>query len=450
MSIASAQRTQSRVEEGEDPDGGFRVLVAGAGIGGLEGILALRGISGSGLQIEMLSPEATYRLAPLSVLEPFTETTPTEISLADFCDDHSVELTLDGLAEVWPEQQRVLTDSGSELYYDALLVSMGARRQPVSPGTFSFRGSADVDGMIQRLRGVTHSGGRVAFVVPKEVDWTLPLYELALMTADQLRSAPVTIEFLTSEPRPLAAFGESASELAAELLAAADVRVRTGLSDPVASAGELKADELISLPMLTVPEIAGVPQHRGGFIPVDPEMRVPGAQGVWAVGDVTWSPLKQGGLAAQQADVAAASIAAAAGFEIEVPPYVPVLRAALMTADGPYYLRSGTPDSDGELRAPLWWPPAKVAGRLLAPYLARRMGAAADDRELVDLPVTERRAEDHQEACELALRWADVDAASGDFKRALHWLDVAEGLDLTLPAIYERRREQWRRSVRSG
>jgi sulfide:quinone oxidoreductase len=67
---------------------------------------------------------------------------------------------------------------------------------------------------------------------------------------------------------------------------------------------------------------------------------------------MTARPVKQGGLAAQQADVAAASIAAAAGEPVTVPPYRPALHGLLVTADEP---RAGEP---------------KVAGRWLGPYLA--------------------------------------------------------------------------------
>jgi sulfide:quinone oxidoreductase len=429
---------------------GFKVVVAGAGIGGLEAILALREICGDSLEIELLSPEEAYRLAPLSVLEPFGASGPREVPLDEFCEEHDVELTRDGLAEVWPGSRRILTERGTEIYYDALLLSIGARRRPVLEDAISFRGSADVAAIEGLVSAVRDGGGRIAFVSPPEVEWTLPLYELALLTADRVRATAAEIELLTSERRPLEAFGPSASELVAGLLGDAGVVLRTGVEDPVSLLEPSRPDHLVSLPELWMADIPGVAQHRRGFIPVDARMAVSGAERIWAVGDATWSPIKQGGLAAQQADIAAAGIAALAGAAVVVPPYVPVLRAALMTADGPYYLRSGSPDADGELRAPLWWPPAKVAGRLLAPYLSRRMGALVEESELVDLPLSEGRDADHREAFELSLRWADLDAREGDPRRALHWLEVAESLELALPSDYERKREEWRAKLDTG
>ena len=426
----------------------FKVLVAGAGIGGLEAVLALRETLGSGIEIELLSPEESYRLAPLSVLEPFGGH-PREVPLDEFCREHRVGFVRDGLAEVWPGQQRVLTDRGTELFYDALLLGLGARRRPATQGALNFRGSVDVAAIERLLEDARREGGRIAFVSPAGTEWTLPLYELALLAADRLAGDEVTIDLVTSEQRPLEVFGPSASDLVARLLADAGVELRSDVEDPAAAAKRAGADRIVSLPALWVPDIPGIAQHHRGFVPVDAEMRVFGAPSVWAVGDLTWTPIKQGGLAAQQADVAAAGIAAAAGAPVAIPPYVPVLRAALMTAGGPYYLRSGTPDADGELRAPLWWPPAKVAGRLLAPYVSGRADPLGAGPELVDLSIDPSRSEEHREAHELALRWADIDFEQGDLRRALHWLDVAERLELALPEQYERKRDEWRLLVAS-
>ena len=107
----------------------------------------------------------------------------------------------------------------------------------------------------------------------------------------------------------------------------------------------------------------------------------PAGADVYAVGDASWFPIKQGGLAAQQADVAATAIAAGIDSDLEDEPFRPELRAALLTADGPIYLRAGAAaEPEAVSDAPLWWPPGKVAGRLLAPFIAyqaRRVQPAA-------------------------------------------------------------------------
>jgi sulfide:quinone oxidoreductase len=96
---------------------------------------------------------------------------------------------------------------------------------------------------------------------------------------------------------------------------------------------------------------------------------------VYAVGDLADFPLKQGGIATQQADVAAHRIAAAAGAPVEPKPFRPVLRGMLLTGSGAWWLRSQPAGGagEGELAAhALWWPPSKIAGRWLSPYLSER------------------------------------------------------------------------------
>jgi sulfide:quinone oxidoreductase len=119
-----------------------------------------------------------------------------------------------------------------------------------------------------------------------------------------------------------------------------------------------------------------VPQDAEGFIAVDDHGRVQALDGVYAAGDVTTFPLKQGGLATQQADAAAEAMLAALGVPIVPRPFEPVLKGVLYTDREPAYLRSTTSGEGSEPRAySMWWPPSKIAGRHLAPYLTTRAGA---------------------------------------------------------------------------
>jgi sulfide:quinone oxidoreductase len=208
---------------------------------------------------------------------------------------------------------------------------------------------------------------------------------------------------------------------------------------------------VVALPRLYVPPIDGVPQTDEGFVPVDAHCRVAGLSRVWAAGDVTSFPVKQGGLAAQQADAAASAIAALAGAEVEPQPFRPVLRGALLTGHAPLYLRADPVGGSDSRAAPaaLWWPPSKIAGRLLAPYLASRLGYR-DERgaSLTDIDppadAEERSASrDHDEVVALALAAADADARWRDYRKAMRWLEVAEDLELYLPTEYELKRISW-------
>jgi len=111
---------------------------------------------------------------------------------------------------------------------------------------------------------------------------------------------------------------------------------------------------------------------------------------VYAAGDVTQFPLKQGGIATQHADAVASAIAARLGAAVEPAPFRPVLRGLLLTGMAPRYLRgdlrSGLSITDTE---PLWWPAAKIVGRYLAPFLAAHLGPSDEPPEHlgIGLPV---------------------------------------------------------------
>jgi len=132
---------------------------------------------------------------------------------------------------------------------------------------------------------------------------------------------------------------------------------------------------VVSLPILVGAEVPGVPADPAGFIPVDAHGRVAGVERVFAAGDGTAFPIKQGGLATQQADAVADSIAAAVGAPGEPEPFRPVLRGTLLTGGDDRYMRSGVAGGQGEGEVAgyaLWWPPTKIAGRYLPAYLFGR------------------------------------------------------------------------------
>jgi CBS domain-containing protein len=138
------------------------------------------------------------------------------------------------------------------------------------------------------------------------------------------------------------------------------------------------ADRVVALPRLRGPRIDGLPQTLDGFVPVDSHGRVLGLKDVFAAGDVTSFPLKQGGIAAQQAEAAAEAIAASAGADLAPRPFRPVLRGLLLTGGQPRYLRHEITGGFGETSwastEPLWWPPAKIVGRYVAPFLGALAG----------------------------------------------------------------------------
>jgi sulfide:quinone oxidoreductase len=222
----------------------------------------------------------------------------------------------------------------------------------------------------------------VLFATAPGIGWTLPLYELAMLT--KARHPDASVGIATAEPRPASVFGTHASREVAHRLADAGIDVHVGVLPEsveegalwLAEGGSLPADLVVSLPHPAGPAIAGLPSDAHGFLPVDRYCRVRDTSGVWAAGDATARPLKQGGLAAQQADVAARSIGAALGGHVAPVAYEPALRGVLLTSEAPRFLRrsalSSVPSAASD--KPLWSAPGKVADGRVARYLAAHEG----------------------------------------------------------------------------
>ena len=87
---------------------------------------------------------------------------------------------------------------------------------------------------------------------------------------------------------------------------------------------------------------------------------------MYAAGDIVDFPVKQGGIAAQLADVAATSISSRVGADVDAVPFEPVLRGLLLTGDPDRALRF----EPGDVLNVGAEQEGKVAGRYLAPFLA--------------------------------------------------------------------------------
>jgi sulfide:quinone oxidoreductase len=349
-----------------------RVIVCGGGVGGLEAVLALRAHFGTGAEVVLVSDREQFVYRPWSVGEPFGRGGSVEVDLRGLADDQGVGLAVAPVEAVDPDRH-VLAAGGEELPYDQLVLALGAAPVAVFENAFTFRGPDNAAELGHRLEGV----GSVAYVATASSVWPLPAYELALMTA---RSSDAEVSLLTAESAPLEAFGPEHGAQVARLLDDAGIELFLQASPDhfdgerllVPMAGVLPVELVVALPALVGRPIPGIPHEETGFTPVDDFCRVDGLADVYAVGDMTTRPLKQGGLAAQQADVAAAAIAADLGEPVRAEPYEPVLRAMLLTGTGPLYLRHPRVDApmpEATMEAP-WWPPHKIAGAHLAPYLA--------------------------------------------------------------------------------
>jgi sulfide:quinone oxidoreductase len=441
----------------------LRVLIAGGGVAGLEGALALRAVGGDAVELELLSPSDLFTYRPMLVAEPFGSGPDTGLDLARILEAANAGHICDALEAVEVDDRIAVTRGGERIGYGALLVALGARAVEAVPGALSFSGEAERAEFAQLLGALGRLGTRrLAFVVPPQASWSIAAYELALLTAaerDARRISGVEITVLTHEPSALDVFGAAATQLVAAKLDEAGIALRhssaaerfEGRELHLADGEALGFDRVIALPRLEVPALPGLPQDEHGFLPTDDRMQVRGLDDVWAAGDATAFPIKQGGLAAQQADIAARAIAVRAGRDVEVQPFQPLLRAALITGETPDFMQAPVGEPGAAIasagRAP-WSPRAKLSAGYLGPYLAGLGTSAADavfERQPARAPGGDEGA--HDRAVQTLLIAADADAALGDFGAALGWLAVVEQLNLVIPTEYVVRRDDWRRRV---
>ncbi|HEU0023491.1 MAG TPA: FAD/NAD(P)-binding oxidoreductase [Thermoleophilaceae bacterium] len=358
----------------------------GGGVAALEALLAVRSLDAKLASVSLVAATPSFAYRPLAVAEPFGLGKSHRFDLTGIARDQRASLHVAGVDAVDHGRRRLVTWDGRELAYDLLLLAVGARAETAVPGSVSILGPSYTGRFRTVLRALDkRKARRIAFAVPAGASWPLPLYELALLTAAHVAERKlhkVQLDLITHESEPLDLFGAKASAAVRGLLDERGVRLHVNRVPVEARDGQLwitpgpalAADHVVSLPRLVGPAIHGLPTGADGFIPVDLHGRVPGLEGVYAAGDATTCPIKQGGVAAQQADAAAEAIAAATGVDIDPRPFRPVLRGLLLTGGQPRYLRAEVSGGRGEdwpvSEMALWWPPSKVAGHHLAPYLA--------------------------------------------------------------------------------
>jgi sulfide:quinone oxidoreductase len=363
------------------------IVIAGSGVAGLEAMLALRALAADRVHVTLLSPSTDFSYRPLAIAAPFGVGQVQQFDVKSIAQGTGASFRLGALAGVDAARRVLRTTRDLELPYDMLVVATGARPREALPGALTFCGEEDVDAMQALLvDAVEHRVKDLVFALPEGVTWPLPLYELALLTAAHLGADAVELTFVTPEETPLAVFGRAASETIGALLeehrialrtARRPVAIRSGVLE-LAPEGGIVADRVVSLPRLKVPHLGGLPQDADGFLPTDAFGRVEGLDAVFAAGDVTAFPIKQGGIAAQQADVVAETIAATAGVPAEPKPFRPVLRGLLLTGAGPRFLAADIEGNRVQVSSAstnaLWWHSSKIVGRYLTPFLASQTG----------------------------------------------------------------------------
>ena len=380
------------------------VLIAGGGIAGLEAMMAVRDHAGERVDITLAAPDPDFVYKPLIVEEPFSAQPAEQHALAPIAEQFDAQFIQQPITAVLPKAHKVELADGSSLEYDKLILCIGARPRPAFAHAVPLRTDGTVIPIDSLLRETESSeSGVMAFVIPPGRTWPLPVYELALMAQRRVRELGVQgVECLvvTPEESPLIVFGRAASDAVSSLLAARGIKIRTAVRVKEAASGQLllapgderiEIGQMVSLPVLEGPDLAGIPADEEGFIPIDDHARVRGVEDVYAAGDGTNFPIKHGGIGTEEADAAAEHIAASVGAEIDPQPFRPVIRGKLLTGDDSLHMQHDVAGGGGEGTASpdyLWWPPGKVAGRYLSAFLGQRIaGDLEPPPHLLDVEV---------------------------------------------------------------
>jgi sulfide:quinone oxidoreductase len=388
------------------------VCVVGGGTAGLEGLLAARAELGDEHDLLLLAPEREFRYRPMSRRALFRPARERGLPMADVVARARARWIPERVDVVDESTRRLTTRDGDRVAFDYVLLAPGARAGRALRQGHVWRRGEDPAFLDRLLADLAQGRVRsVAVAVPRGARWPLPAYELALVLGWSASPRGARVVLATAEQAPLRTLGREAGQLVARELAEAGVETIAGVEpvdraqvlegrvpaedDPVelllapereAGAGALMAepthparveagaarhesfDRLISLATTMGPFIGGVATDAAGFVEVDDTLRVCGSERVWAVGACVSCALEHSALAACQADVAVAAIAAAAGESHAAPEElrVPELTGLLLSEQRERWLAENPPGTVEPSTRCLWWPPGRAVGRMLA------------------------------------------------------------------------------------
>jgi sulfide:quinone oxidoreductase len=418
------------------------VLIAGGGVAALELLLALRVHAGPHVTITLLTPDAELAPRAMTVAEPFARGGALTYDWSQIAHHQDAKLVLDTLVAVDAPERIVFTHGGRRMHYDVLALATGARRVEPFAGALTFGTPGDAAAQLRELIAdvLARAGASIAFTVPSPSIWPLPLYELALLTAHELREygSAAAVRIVTPEEHPLVLFGPAARDALMPTLDALGIELVTRAQPRDVVAGGLRlgdgtvvaADHVVTLADVVARSVPGLAVDRAGFVPVDLHGRAAGEAAVYAAGEATSFPLRQGGLATQQADAVAEAIAAACGAGNDPCPFRPVLRGRLLTSGAPLYLQARPSGQSLASTHALWSPPEKIAGRYLAPYLSTARPSRIGAEPLAErVPAAAGAPSDERDAITLAMALADAEARAGNATRAEQARAAARALD---------------------
>lgn len=324
---------------------GNTVVVLGGGVGGIVAAHRLRRELAPSDRVVVVERDTVHRFAPSFLWVLTGERRPEQIT-ADLrrLRRRGIEV-VEGEARAIDAEARTVQTSQGPVGYDRLVVALGAELAPeLLPGFVDAAHSVyTLDGALTAARALdAFRGGRVVVLVSR-LPYKCPAapYETALLTDALLRRRGIrdrsAIDVYTPEPFPMPTAGPVLGAAVRGILEQRGIAFHPDQSveriEPegrelvLAGGGRVPFDLLLGIPPHRAPTLVRDSMLGGetGFVPVDRSTLATGADGVFAIGDVTSIPVaggkflpKAGVFAHEQAGVVARRIAADLGRRVPV------------------------------------------------------------------------------------------------------------------------------------
>ncbi len=300
--------------------GRLRVVVIGAGFGGLQ---CAQRLAGEAVDVTIVDRNNYHLFTPLLYQVASCLLAPTEIVAPlrrVFRHAPNVHVRMGEVMSIDTSARNVVLADGAQLPYDRLVIAIGSTTNyfgsdSLATHTLGLKDLGEalalrnhVLDVLERAACATDDGTRAALLTfcivgagPTGVEYAGALAELVRLVLPleypELRTAPVQIVLLEMGDRVLASFHRSLGRYAHDALERLGVDVRLGASVASVDGSTVQLGDGTRLPSYTVVWTAGVrpadppeafpgPRTPRGRISVDDRLRVDGTLDVYAIGDV--------------------------------------------------------------------------------------------------------------------------------------------------------------------
>ncbi len=310
--------TSQPTAPGNSPAAPHRIVIAGAGFGGLETVHRL---AGAPVSITIVDRRNHHLFQPLLYQVATASLATSEIAWPVrhlLSGRPEVTTLLAAVTGVDADARRVLLDDGGSLPYDTLILATGARHayfghdewEPFAPGLKTLEDATTIRRRIllafelaERETAAQRRSALLTFVVigggPTGVELAGTIAELAKVTMPpdfrNIDTRTARVVLIEAGPRILSGFAEDLSVYAQRSLEQIGVEIVLGkaVSECTADGVVYGGDKLDSKTIIwaagvrasPAAEWLGVPADRAGRLIVSPDLTVPGHPEIFAIGD---------------------------------------------------------------------------------------------------------------------------------------------------------------------